>query len=157
DLSSSFIDNNLFGIGTTWHPWATVSQGGAGAGTSITPVPVGNGNFVVFAVNPSGFVFTASGSAQTTWTGWGLVGDTNHHVGAQRSVTALANGDGRYVVFMADTNGEVFSTIGSGANWPHGWQTVNQGRSGTGTSIAAVRTDDGRYALYVTDIDGSVY
>jgi secreted trypsin-like serine protease len=60
DVSSGFIDNNRFGIGTTWNAWSSVSQGHAGPGVSVTAAPTGDGRFALFLADPNGGVYTAS-------------------------------------------------------------------------------------------------
>jgi phosphatidylethanolamine-binding protein (PEBP) family uncharacterized protein len=155
DVSSSFIGNNLFGIGTTWNRWTTVSEGHAGPGVSVTVVPNGDGRYALFLADPAGGVYTALGNAQSGWTIWSPL-PLGRRAGPSRTITAVANGDGRFAVFMADPSGEVLTTLGNAQNWLP-WTTVQQGSAGAGTSVTAVAIGGGSYTLFVADPNGGVY
>jgi phospholipase C len=93
-----------------WRPWASVSEGHAGPGVSVTAVGMGQGRIALFLVDPGGGVFVTSGSAVHGWDLWSSVSEG--HAGPGTSVTAVPIGGDRCALFLADPDGGVFTASG---------------------------------------------
>ena len=71
-------------------------------------------------------------------------------------VTAVAIGQDRVALFLADPNGGIYTTSGFGTNWDQ-WTTVAEGRSTPGGHVTAVLTGQNRITLFLADPNGGVY
>ena len=72
-------------------------------------------------------------------------------------VAAVATGDGRVALFLADAGGGIFTTSGSAAAGWAPWTSVSEGASVPGAPVAAVATGDGRVALFLADPGGGIF
>jgi phospholipase C len=138
----------------SWSQWSSVSEGRAGASTSVTAVSIGDGRFALFVADPGGGVFTTAGNADRGWGPWSSVSEG--HAGAGVSVTALPMPGGRFAVFLADPGGGVFATSGDAERGWRPWSSVSEGCAGAGTSVTAVESG-GRFTLFVADPGGGVF
>jgi hypothetical protein len=72
-------------------------------------------------------------------------------------VTAVTLSRDRIALFLADPDGEIYTTSGSAdAGWAP-WTSVSEGQSTPGAPIAVVTVGQDRVALFLADPDGGIY
>jgi hypothetical protein len=73
--------------------------------------------------------------------------------GAQ--ITAVPSGN-RFMLFMADVNGEILTTSGIPYQGWDTWTSVSEGSSTPSAAVAAVPWEDS-FALFISDPNGGIY
>ena len=136
-------------------PWTSVSEGRSTPGAPVTAVVTGPNRVALFLADPSGGIYTTSGSAAGGWAPWTSVSEGRSTPGAP--VTAVVTGPNRVALFLADPNGGIYTTSGSAAGGWAPWTSVSEGRSTPGGRVAAVVTGPNRVALFLTDPAGGTY
>jgi hypothetical protein len=135
-----------------WGPWSSVSEGRAKPGSRVSAIRDGE-RFALFVADPSGSIYSASGTPDGGWGPWASVSQGQSTPGAPVD----ANWDGkRFVLFVADPNGGVYSAAGtSEAGWGP-WSSVSEGRTIPGGSVTSV-WDGKRLVVFLADPNGGVY
>jgi hypothetical protein len=138
-------------MGLTWQPWTSVSQGSSTPGAPVAAVPYGQAqNIALFIADPGGGVYAIKADPGF---GWELVPGRSTTPGAH--ITAIGSGKG-FTLFMADVNGEIFTTSGIPYQGWNPWTSVSEGSSKPGAPIAAVPWGQS-FALFIADPGGGVY
>ena len=115
--------------------------------------------YVLFVTDPSGGVYTTSGSAESGWDQWTSVSDGRAAPGT--SVTAVREpfsyrNRSWFDVFITDPSGEVWLTSGSPESWGP-WTRVSNGRAAPGTTVTSDQMPFPLRQLFITNPDGMVY
>jgi len=140
-----------------WDPWTSVSEGRTTPGAPVAAVPCGN-SFALFISASNGGVYAIN--AQPGF-GWELVPGLSTKPGAQVTAVPWTNlvSPERLLLFMADVNGEIFTTSGI----PYqGWDastSLSQGASTPGAPVTAVPSpaQELHFALFISDAKGGIY
>jgi len=104
----------------------------------------------LFISNPQGEVYAIKA---VPGFGWEPVPGITTTPGAP--VTALLSGN-TFTLFIADSNGQVFTTSGAPYQGWQPWSSVSQGSTKPGAPIAAVPWEDS-FALFLSDPQGGIY
>ena len=72
-------------------------------------------------------------------------------------VTAVVIGQDRVALFLADSNGGVYTTSGNATVGWQPWTSVSEGSSRPGAPVTAVAIGQGRVALFLADPNGGIY
>jgi Fibronectin type III domain len=138
-----------------WDPWTSVSEGSSTPGAPVAAVPWGQ-SFALFIADPGGGVYAIKAEPGF---GWELVPGRSTKPGAQ--VTALPwykppkSDQERFLLFMADVNGTIYTTSGIPYQGWDPWTNVPEGSSTPGARVTAVPQGQ-RFALFIADPGGGV-
>lgn len=136
----------------TWHPWLSVSEGRTIPGALVTAIPHDN-LFTLFIADPSGGVYTVSGSPTAGWGPWSSVSEGRTTPGGTISAVTYGN---RIALFLADPNGGIYTAVGTPDGGWSGWSSVSEGRAKPGAPVTPILFGD-RVALFLADPNGGVY
>lgn len=142
-------------MGLTWQPWTSVSEGSSTPGAPVAAVPWGQ-SFALFIADPGGGVYAIKAEPGF---GWEFVPGRSTKPGAQ--VTALPwykppkSAQERFLLFMADVNGTIYTTSGIPYQGWDPWTSVPEGSSTPGAPVTAVPRGQG-FALFIADPGGGI-
>jgi hypothetical protein len=143
-----------------WDPWTSVSEGSSTPGAPVAAVPWGP-SFALFIADPGGSIYAIKA---VPGYGWEVVPGRNSTPGGQ--ITAVPwykpptseQGSERFLLFMADVNGEIFTTSGTPYQGWDPWTSVSGVSSTTGAPVAALPRAPGfsPFALFIADGAGGI-
>jgi hypothetical protein len=144
-----------------WTGWHSVSEGSTTPGGRVTAVEIPDqpGRFVLLLADPGGGVYSAWGNPWDGWTGWHSVSEGSTTPGAPITAVPISNQPGRFVPFLADPGGGVYSAWGNPWDGWTGWHSVSEGSTMPGAPITAVKeiNQPRHLVLFVADRAGGVY
>jgi hypothetical protein len=141
-----------------WDPWSSVADGRTTPGAPVTAMAVRSDSFDLFMSDTNGRISRTSGSAQSGWNPWTSVTEETITPGAPVTAVHVPFFFSQFALFVADTNGEVRATSGSGSRFD-ALSSVSEGRTTPGARVTTVPVADiaGGMAVFVADPAGRVY
>jgi hypothetical protein len=148
-------------MGLTWQPWTTASEGSSTPGAPVAAVPWGE-SFALFIADPGGSIYAIKA---VPGYGWEVVPGRKSKPGAPvtavpwyKPPTSAGFAQPRFLLFMVDISGEIFTTSGIPYQGWDPWTSV-PGVSGTpGAPVTALplALGSGPYTLFVADSGGEI-
>ena len=92
---------------------------------------------------------------ESIWQQWRSVSEGSSIPGA--AVTAIATGNDRVALFIADARGGIYTTSGNTTSEWRPWANVSEGSTRPGAPVTAVPLGQGRVAVFIADPNGGIY